>query len=151
MKSWTEEIQINIPIEHLFSYFNGSLEQMQKVMPQVIENTPIKETDQVIGNVYRQKYKEGEEVQEYDVKTLDYINTPDHKKLKIGFVLANMFDITATYELKKLDENHTLLTYTATNKALNEHAELFLKSATNQVVVGFINRVKMIAESEYNG
>ncbi|MDQ0246725.1 hypothetical protein J2S09_004329 [Bacillus fengqiuensis] len=150
MKSWTEEGQISTPIEHVFSYFNGSLEQMQKVMPQVIENTPVKETDQVIGSVYRQKYKEGEEVQEYDVETLEYVNTPDHKRLKIGFVLADMFDITAAYELKKLDEHHTLFTYTATNAPLNEQAESFLKFATNQVVIDFINRVKMIAESEYN-
>ncbi len=150
MKSWTEEGQISTPIEHVFSYFNGSLEQMQKVMPQVIENTPVKETDQVIGSVYRQKYKEGEEVQEYDVETLEYINTPDHKRLKIGFVLADMFDITAAYELKKLDEHRTLFTYTATNAPLNEQAESFLKFATNQVVIDFVNQVKMIAESEYN-
>lgn len=119
-------------------------------MPQVVENTPIKETDAIVGNVYRQKYKEGEEIQEYDVETLEYVNTSAHKKLKIGFVLANMFDIIATYELEKLDENHTLFKYTATNQALNEHAELFLKSATNQIAVDFVNRVKRVAESEYN-
>ncbi|WP_028401431.1 SRPBCC family protein [Ectobacillus panaciterrae] len=150
MKSWTEEVQISTPIEHVFSYVDGSLEQMQKLMPQVVENTPIKETDAIVGNVYRQKYKEGEEIQEYDVETLEYVNTSAHKKLKIGFVLANTFDITATYELEKLDENHTLFRYTATNQALNEHAELFLKSATNQIAVDFVNRVKRVAESEYN-
>ncbi|WP_078410312.1 hypothetical protein [Priestia abyssalis] len=150
MKSWTEEVQISTPIEHVFSYFNGSLDQLRKVMPQVIENRPIKETDEVIGSIYRQKYKEGEEIQEYDVETLDYVNTPDYKTLKIGFVLADMFDITATYDLKKLDEQHTLFTYTATNAALNEQAESFLKFATNQVVIDFVNRVKTIAESEYN-
>lgn len=123
---------------------------MQKIMPQVIKSTPIKENDQVIGSVYRQKYKEGEEIQEYDVETLEYVNTPEHKKLKIGFVLADMLDITATYELKQLDKSHTLFIYTSTNEALNEQAESFLKFATNQVVVDFVNRVKMMAESEYN-
>ncbi|MDM5155680.1 SRPBCC family protein [Bacillus sp. DX1.1] len=150
MKIWTEEIQIDTPIEHLFSFLDGSLEQMQKLMPHVIENTPIKETEAVVGNVYRQKYKEGEEIQEYDVETLEYVNTPTHKTLKIGFVLANMFDVTATYELKQTNENQTLFKYTATNKALTEQAEFFMKSATNQIAVDFVNRFKKIAESEYN-
>ncbi|EEL49941.1 hypothetical protein [Bacillus cereus] len=134
MKSWTEEIIIHTPIEHLFSYLDGSLAQMQKLMPQVIENTPLKETDAIVGNVYRQKYKEGEDIQEYDVETLDYINTPIYKSLKFGFTLANMFNITATYELRQIDEMQTLFKYTA----------------TNQVVVDFVNRFKTIAESEYN-
>ncbi|MEN1934039.1 SRPBCC family protein [Paenibacillus sp. 102] len=150
MKSWTEEIIIHTPIEHLFSYLDGSLAQMQKLMPQVIENTPLKETDAIIGNVYRQKYKEGEEIQEYDVETLDYINTTTQKKLKCGFTLANMFNITATYELRQIDEMQTLFKYTTTNQPLTEQAELYMKSATNQVVVDFVNRVKTIAESEYS-
>ncbi|PFA22476.1 MULTISPECIES: hypothetical protein [Bacillus cereus group] len=150
MKSWTEEIIIHTPIEHLFSYLDGSLAQMQKLMPQVIENTPLKETDAIVGNVYRQKYKEGEDIQEYDVETLDYINTPIYKSLKFGFTLANMFNITATYELRQIDEMQTLFKYTATNQPLTEQAELYMKSATNQVVVDFVNRFKTIAESEYN-
>ena len=59
MKQWTREIEINAPIDHVWSYLDGSLEQMQKIMPQVMENTPIKVTDEVVGSVYRQKYKEG--------------------------------------------------------------------------------------------
>ncbi|MFB9758891.1 SRPBCC family protein [Ectobacillus funiculus] len=150
MKSWTEEVQINASIEHVFSYLDGPLEQMQKIMPQVIENTPVKETAAVVGNVYLQKYKEGEEIQEYEVETLEYVNTSTHKTLKVEFVLANMFNITATYELEKIDEDHTLFRYIATNQALNENAERFLQFATNEVVVSFVNRVKSVAESEYN-
>lgn len=97
-------------------------------MPQVIENIPLKETETIVGRVYRQKYKEGEEIQEYDVETLDYINTTTHKKLKSGFTLANMFDITATYELRQIDEIQTLFKYTATNQPLTEQAELYMKS-----------------------
>lgn len=149
MKSWTEEIIIHTPIEHLFSYLDGSLTQMQKLMPQVIEHTPLKETDAIVGNIYHQKFKEGEEIQEYDVETLDYINSPTYKNLKFGFTLANMFNITTTYELKQIDEMQTLFKYTATNQPLTKQAELYMKSATNQVVVGFVNRVKTIAESEY--
>ncbi|KEK22357.1 hypothetical protein [Bacillus gaemokensis] len=150
MKSWTEDIIIHTPIEHVFSYFDGSLDQIQKLMPQLIANIPLKETDAIVGNIYRQQYREGAEIQEYDVETLDYINTHTYKKLKCVFTLANMFDITATYELTQTDKNQTLFKYTPTNKALNEQAKLYMKSATNQVVIDFVNRVKTIAESEYN-
>ncbi len=136
-------------MEHLSSYFDGDLEQMQKIMPNVVKNDPVTETENIIGSIYRQSYKEGEEIQEYDVEVLEYIQTPAHQKKKFGFVLAGLFDITATHELTKVDETHTLYRYTATNKALNKMAEKFLEGATDSVVVDFVNNVKQIAESEY--
>lgn len=55
MKQWTREAEIDAPIEKVWQFFDGSLENMQKIMPQV------------------------------------------------GFTLANMFDVTARYELTRLD------------------------------------------------
>ncbi|MCR8658672.1 SRPBCC family protein [Paenibacillus endoradicis] len=149
MKQWTREIEINRPIEHVWSYLNGSLEQMHKIMPQVVENKPIKLTDEVVGSVYRQKYKEGKRIEEYDVHTLEYVNHPNDKKLKIGFTLANMFEITARYELRRVNDQKTVLTYTATNKALKWFVKLFMIFATEKVVVKFLETVKKVAESEY--
>jgi carbon monoxide dehydrogenase subunit G len=148
MKKWTKSIEINAPIETVWELFDGSLENMQKIMPQVIENTPVHETEEVVGSVYRQKYREGKRVMEYDVKTLEYNDTPDYKKLKVGFHLANMFDITATYELTKKDENLTELTYTATNQPLKWYTKLFLLFASEKVVVDFVERVKRVAEGQ---
>jgi carbon monoxide dehydrogenase subunit G len=148
MKKWTKSIEINAPIETVWELFDGSLENMQKIMPQVIENTPVHETEEVVGSVYRQKYREGKRVMEYDVKTLEYKDTPDYKKLKVGFQLANMFDITATYELTKKDENLTELTYTATNQPLKWYTKLFLLFASEKVVVDFVERVKRVAEGQ---
>ncbi|WP_306301408.1 hypothetical protein [Thalassobacillus sp. C254] len=71
-------------------------------MPQVVEHKQIKITEEVVGSVYRQKYKEGKRIEEYEVETLEYTNTPQKKKLKVGFTLANVFEITALYELVKL-------------------------------------------------
>lgn len=148
MKKWTKSIEINAPIETVWELFDGSLENMQKIMPQVIENTPVHETEEVVSSVYRQKYREGKRVMEYDVKTLEYKDTPDYKKLKVGFHLANMFDITATYELTKKDENLTELTYTATNQPLKWYTKLFLLFASEKVVVDFVERVKRVAEGQ---
>lgn len=149
MKQWTKEIEINAPIESVWKLFN-SLEDMQKIMPQVIENKPIKVTDEKVGSVYRQKYKEGKRIEEYDVETLQYVDEPDRKRLKIGFTLAKMFEITAFYELKKLDDQKTHFTYTATNHALKWFVKLFMLLANDKIVVEFVERVKQVAESESN-
>lgn len=148
MKQWTKEIEIEAPIEQVWSFFNGSLENMQKIMPQVVENTPITITDGMVGSVYLQKYKEGKRVMEYQVETLEFNDSPDEKKLKVGFTLANMFDITARYELVKLNDHKTSLKYTATNRPLKWFVKLFLLFSTDKVVVEFLQRVKKVAESE---
>ncbi|RXZ77619.1 SRPBCC family protein [Paenibacillaceae bacterium] len=148
MKQWSREIEINTPIEHVWSYFNGSLEQMQKIMPQVVENTPVKITEEVVGSIYRQKYKEGKRIEEYDVHTLEYEDTQNYKKLKIGFTLANMFEITGLYEFYRVDDQTSKLKYTVTNSPLKWFVKLFLIFANDKVVVNFLEKVKGVAESE---
>lgn len=55
-------------------------------MPQVVDNQPI--TDDKAGSVYLKKYKAGNKVMEYKVKTLDYLDSANEKKVNIGFTLA---------------------------------------------------------------
>lgn len=149
MKTWTKTININAPIENIWTLLDGSLADLQKIMPQVVENKPMKITEEVVGSVYRQKYKEGKRIEEYDVETLEYTNTPDKKILKVGFTLANMFEITAYYELNKLNETETSFTYTVTNNPLKWFLKLFLLFASDKVVVEFLERVKKVAEAQY--
>ena len=44
MKTWTKDIEINAPIEKVWQYLDGSFEDMQKIMPQVVGNQPVKIT-----------------------------------------------------------------------------------------------------------
>lgn len=148
MKQWTKNIEINAPIEKIWKLFNGTLEDLQKIMPEVISNDPIIVTENVVGSIYRQKYKEGNRVQEYDVETLEYLDTPSLKKLKVGFTLAKMFDITAYYEMSKINDTKTLFTYTATNRPLKWFIKLFLFLASDKVVVKFVEKVKKVSESD---
>ena len=148
MKQWTKEIEIDAPIEQVWKFFDGSLENMQKIMPQVVDNTPIKITDEMVGSVYLQKYKEGKRVMEYEVETVEYINSSKEKKMKIRFILANMFDITARFELVKLNDHKTFFKYTTTNRPLKWFVKLFMLFGTDKVVVEFVQRVKKVAESE---
>ncbi|KMN38551.1 SRPBCC family protein [Lysinibacillus capsici] len=148
MKTWTKTININAPIENVWKLLDGSLADMQKIMPQVIENKPVKVTEEGVGSIYRQKYKEGKRIETYDVETLEYSNTPDKKILKVGFVLANLFEITAYYELNKINETETSFTYSVTNNALKWFVKLFLLFASDKVVVQFLERVKTVAEAQ---
>lgn len=148
MKTWTKSININAPIENVWKLLDGSLADMQKIMPQVIENKPVKVTEEGVGRIYRQKYKEGKRIETYDVETLEYSNTPDKKILKVGFVLANLFEITAYYELNKINETETSFTYSVTNNALKWFVKLFLLFASDKVVVQFLERVKTVAEAQ---
>ena len=148
MKTWTKTININAPIENVWKLLDGSLADMQKIMPQVIENKPVKVTEEGVGSIYRQKYKEGKRIETYDVETLEYSNTPDKKIMKVGFVLANLFEITAYYELNKINETETSFTYSVTNNALKWFVKLFLLFASDKVVVQFLDRVKTVAEAQ---
>ncbi|WP_312471443.1 SRPBCC family protein [Neobacillus sp.] len=148
MKSWSNEINIDAPIEQVWGLLNGSLEEMQKIMPQVVDHQPVKVTEIGVGSVYRQKYKEGKRIEEYDVETLEYVNTPEKKKLKVGFTLANMFEITALYELSPINEQKTMFRYTCTNRPLKLFLKLFLCFASDKIVVQFCERVKNVAEED---
>ncbi|WP_134701102.1 SRPBCC family protein [Ammoniphilus sp. YIM 78166] len=147
MKEWTKEMEIQAPIEEVWKLFDGSLENMQKIMPQVVEHKPIKITEEGVGTVYRQTYKEGNRLQEYDVTTLEYVDDPEKKKLKVGFTLANLFQITALYELIQVNIQTTLFRYTVTNTPLKWFVKLLLLFAGEKVVTQFVERVKRVAES----
>ncbi|SHN30362.1 SRPBCC family protein [Gracilibacillus kekensis] len=151
MKKWTKTIVIHAPIDQVWNYFDGSLENMQKMMPQVVDHQPIKITEEGVGSIYRQKYQEGKRIEEYEVETIKYKNEDQEKELKIQFNLANMFDISAHYTLEKIDSETTKFTYSTTNNPLKWYVKPFLLFASDKVVVKFLDRVKHIAETEYTG
>lgn len=148
MKTWSHDTEIDAPIEQIWKLFTGSIEDKQKIMPGVIEDEPITEKQKGVGSIHRQKYQEDKNVQEYNVETLKYVDEPEHKQLKETFSLANTFEITTEYELKKIDENKTHFRYTTTNKPLKWMLKLLMKFVSNKVVVRFVDRVKRVAESQ---
>ncbi|MDN4493472.1 SRPBCC family protein [Ureibacillus aquaedulcis] len=148
MKSWTKDIEIKAPIEQVWNLLNGNLAEMQKIMPQVIAHEPLKLTTEKIGSVYLQKYREGNRVQEYEIVTLDYVNENNYKRLKVGFTLANMFEITAQYELKEIGFDTTYFNYSTTNKPLKWFLKPLVMLGSNKVVIQFVEQVKKVAEAE---
>lgn len=147
MKKWSEDIEIDAPIEQVWQLFDGTLEDMQKIMPSVMTNEPVKITDERVGSIYRQKSRSGKRVEEYDVETLFYNNQSDHKEMKVGFTIKNTIEITSYYELKKIDDNTTYFRYETTNQPLKWYLKLLINLAdSNKVVIQFISRVKNKAE-----
>lgn len=147
LKRWTKSIVIDAPIEDVWQYLDGDLEKMQQIMPKVVSNTPVTETKEVVGSVYRQEYLEGNRVEAYDVHVTEYENTPTHKHMKVAFTLAQLFDITAKYEVEALPDSKTKFVYTTTNNPLKWFIKLFLLFGNDKVMVEFVERVKQVAES----
>ncbi|WP_233559507.1 hypothetical protein, partial [Halorubrum sp. Atlit-9R] len=84
------------------------------------------------------------------VHTLEYSNNLNDKKLKIGFTLASIFEITALYELHRVNDQKTKLRYTATNTALKWFVKLFMIFAAEKVVVKFLEKVKRSLNQSIN-
>lgn len=59
-----------------------------------------------------------------------------------------MFEITAEYDLIRINDTKTLFKYTVTNRALKWFVKLILLFANEKVVVEFLKKVKHVAESE---
>src|SRR5690625_150010 len=81
MKHWTKEVSIHAPIDKIWKLFDGSLEDIRRIMPNIITHEPLTETKDEVGRVYRQVYQEGKRMHEYDVTTMEYANQTDYKKM----------------------------------------------------------------------
>ncbi|WP_260443900.1 hypothetical protein [Listeria booriae] len=74
MVTWNEEMVIEANIEVIWNLFQ--LENIQRIMPQIIENKVIEMKEGIVGSRYRQKYQEGKRVETYIVKDLAHEDTP---------------------------------------------------------------------------
>lgn len=125
MIQWKEELIIQENIEKVWSLF--SEENIQRIMPKVIENKLIHKEEGEVGSKYQQKYKEGKRVETYIVETLGYENTDKKKHKKIGFILAKAFKINLSFTLEKIDDIHTRFIYEGQNKGVNFVGRVMLK------------------------
>lgn len=150
MIRWHEERTIPVNIETIWHLFE--LENIQRIMPNVIENKVIEQKEGVVGSTYQQKYKEGKRIETYIVEDLEYENTPEKKHNKIGFTLAKAFEIEAAFTLYKIEEHQTKFIYQGENKGLNFLGKVLLKLGgeknNNKVVTDFMNLVESEAKKE---
>lgn len=93
MLTWKETIIIPANIETIWHLFD--IDQMQRIMPQVIDMRVIDKKPGVVGSTYEQTYKEGKRIMKYIVTDLEHEDTPSRKHNRSGFKLANMFAIEA--------------------------------------------------------
>jgi hypothetical protein len=150
MIKWHEERVIPVNIEVIWNLFE--LVNIQRIMPNVIENKVLERKEGVVGSKYQQKYKEGKRVETYIVEDLEYENTPERKHNKIGFTLAKAFEIEASFTLVKLNEEETNFIYTGQNTGLNFLGKVLLKLGgeknNNKVVTDFMDLVESEARIE---
>lgn len=150
MIKWHEERVIPVNIEVIWGLFE--LENIQRIMPNVIENKVLERKEGVVGSKYQQKYKEGKRIETYIVEDLEFENSPERKHNKIGFTLAKAFEVEASFTLVKLNEEETNFIYSGQNKGLNFLGKVLLKLGgeknNNKVVTDFMDRVESEARLE---
>lgn len=125
MITWQRETIIPVNIEKVWELFE--LENIQRIMPNVIENKVLELKEGIVGSTYQQKYKEGKRVETYIVEDLEHENTETKKHNKIGFTLAKAFEIEAAFTLHKIDEHNTKFIYEGQNKGINFLGKALLK------------------------
>lgn len=150
MIKWYEERIIPVNIETIWTLFE--LENIQRIMPNVIENKVIERKEGVVGSKYQQKYKEGKRVETYIVEDLEYENTPEKKHNKSGFTLAKAFEIEVEFTLIKVGEQETRFIYQGQNTGINFLGKVLLKLGgeknNNKVVADFMDLVEKEALKE---
>jgi hypothetical protein len=147
MIQWKEEKMIEVNIEKVWSLFFD--ENIRKIMPKVEEHTIIEKTEVEVGAKHQQKYREGKRVETYIVETLAFEDSPDKKHKQISFVLGKAFNISLTFALNKIDENHTKFIYEGQNEGVNFVGRAMLKlgseKSNNLVVKEFMDKVEQEA------
>lgn len=131
MIEWHEERVIPANIEKVWELYLDK--NITRTMPKVEEHTLIEKTETEVGAKHRQKYREGKRVETYIVETLAYVDTPEKKHKQISFVLGKAFEITLSFTLDKVDEQHTKLTYEGQNKGVNFVGRAMLKLGSEKV------------------
>ncbi|MDQ0351943.1 hypothetical protein J2R98_001775 [Alkalibacillus filiformis] len=153
MITWKEKRRIPTNIENVWKLFQP--DQLQRIMPKVVEHELIKGNVGEVGSKYRQSYQEGKRVETYIVETLAYEDEEDYKHLSVTFNIGKAFNVETTYTIISKGSNESLLTYEGANRGTNWFGKLFMKlaptSKNDQVVQEFLDRVVEEAEKEQAG
>lgn len=147
MIQWSKEQIIQAPIDKVWELFRG--ENIQRIMPNVIEHKVIEKKEGVIGSTYQQTYKEGNTEKTYIVEDLEYENTETKKHNKVGFILGKSFAVEAAFTLVKIDETRTKFIYQGQTKGINAKGKIMLKmsgeKSSEKMVQEFMNLVEVEA------
>lgn len=148
----TATVIIEKNIEDIFDFLDGSLENLQKIDPKIIENIPLNITENRIGSTYKQKYKEGKRVQSYVCTVTDYLNESNQKFFEMQFELLKIFDITVSYKLKFINESKTEVTYTSINIPLKWYVKIMFKLQStkrgDRFVLNHLEKIKSVMETK---
>ncbi|QFF97973.1 SRPBCC family protein [Psychrobacillus glaciei] len=144
MLTWHKEIIIPTAIDRVWNLFE--LDQIQRIMPNVVKHKPLEIKEEVIGSTYEQTYREGKRTETYIVTDIEYENTKQKKHKKVEFALAKAFKIQTAFTLIKLDDKSTKFIYTGQNEGLNLMGKTFIKLGSkkrnDKVVDAFVELVR---------
>ena len=143
MIKWCEESVIKSNIEKVWSLFLDR--NIHKIMDKVEDHVLIEKQENEVGAKHRQSYREGKRVETYIVETLAYEDLSDKKHKQISFVLGKAFEITFSFTLESIDDNHTKFIYEGQNKGVNFVGRAMMKlgseKSNDKVVQEFMEKV----------
>ncbi|MFJ5769586.1 SRPBCC family protein [Psychrobacillus sp. NPDC093180] len=144
MLTWHKETTIQAPIETIWNLFD--LDNIQRIMPNIVEHKPLEIKEGVVGSTYQQTYREGKRTETYIVTDIEYENTTHKKHNKIEFTLAKLFKIQAGFTLIQIDEQTTRFIYTGQNEGINFIGRILSKMGSQKqnekVVNDFVELVR---------
>ncbi|MYL28720.1 SRPBCC family protein [Halobacillus halophilus] len=144
MIEWEKEKVINAPLEDVWDLFKDK--NIKRIMPKVEEHKLIEKTETEAGAKHLQTYREGKRLETYTVNTLVYEDKPSAKHKKIAFVIGKAFEVTASFQLEKVDDSTTRLIYSGSNRGTNFVGRAMMKLANkkgnDKVVQEFVDRVE---------
>lgn len=146
MLTWHKEITIPAPIETIWNLFD--LDNIQRIMPNIVEHKPIEIKEGVVGSTYQQTYKEGKRTQTYIVTDIEYENTTHKKHNRIEFTLAKLFKIQAGFTLIKIDDQTTRFIYTGQNEGINFMGRILSKMGSQKQNEKVVNDFVALVRTE---
>lgn len=150
MKTWSHEATILAPIETVWSLFDFTHQQTEKIVPKLISIEEVEQSEAIVGTIYRQVFRLRGMVQEYFIKITEHKDTADYKLLKTSFELQGTMKVTHVYEIKKLSKGKTHLKVEIHNEPLRWDMKIMLFFAGKKPAVDLCKRVRLAAEADYH-
>lgn len=150
MHIYQKQIVINQDINSVFSFLDGSEENLKIIDPNIISSVPKNLKTEVIGSTYVQKYQIKGKVINLHIKVNEYQNEQDNKAYGISFIVKDMLEINMKYVLIQLEDKQTKIDYQIVNKPLKRKAKMMLKVTSKSFGNEIVNTHLQNIQNHFN-
>lgn len=150
MHTLNSEIIVNRNINKCFSLFNFEESNMKLLDPTIIFHTPIKETNQKIGSIYKEARDDNGNLFEIELEIIGYKDEECEKFIEVEFEIEKQLNVKYSYKLEKVEDFKTKIIYTITTTEKSMLTKILLKFSKrnkNDEITKHLIYIKSILES----